>query len=139
MNIYQMFSMPNDLEVILIQDNNQQELEKGEPIAYCAFAVNAESFNDPPHRYGLALFLEHMIFMGIEQFPKEDAFSSHISENGGFCNAFTEFEKTCFTFDINYSGLERTLEMMACNFSQPLMLKDAVDREINAIESEFQM
>ena len=28
---------------------------------------------------------------------------------------------------------------MACNFSKPLLCEDSVDREINSIESEFQM
>ena len=83
-----------------------RELAKGEPIAYCALSVNVGSFNDPPHRNGLAHFLEHMIFMGSEDFPDEDAYSSHISEHGGYCNALTEFERTCFTFEVNYSGLE---------------------------------
>ena len=116
-----------------------KELEKGESIAYVALAVNAGSFNDPVHRNGLAHFLEHMIFMGSEKYPEEDAYNMHISENGGFCNAFTDFEKTVFTFDVNYSGLEKAIDMMASNFSKPLLLADAVDREINAIESEFQM
>ena len=44
-------------------------LNKGESIAYCALAVNAGAFNDPPHRNGLAHFLEHMIFTGSEKYP----------------------------------------------------------------------
>ena len=80
-----------------------------------------------------------MIFMGSEKYPKEDAFSAHISENGGDCNAFTNYEKTVFTFDVSYSGLEKALDMLAQNFSKPLLLPEAVDREINAIENEYQM
>ena len=78
-----------------------------------------------------------MIFMGSEKYPDEDAFSEHISEHGGDCNAFTEHERTIFTFDVNYSGLEKALDMMANNFSKPLLLEDAVEREINSIESEY--
>ena len=63
-----------------------------------------------------------MIFMGSEKYPKEDAYSEHISEHGGFCNAMTNFENTLFTFDIDYSGLEKALDMMASNFHRPLLL-----------------
>jgi secreted Zn-dependent insulinase-like peptidase len=48
-------------------------------MAYCAIAVNVGSFNDPPHRQGLAHFLEHMIFMGSEKYPAENDFSDFIA------------------------------------------------------------
>ena len=134
-----MLTLPNLLLVLLVQDNNQKVPNKGEPIAYCALAVNVGGFNDPPHRNGLAHFLEHMIFMGSEKYPEEDAFSAHISENGGDCNAFTQYEKTVFTFDVCYSGLEKAFDMLAQNFSKPFLHPEAVDREIKAIESEYQM
>ena len=96
--------------------------EDGEPQAYVSLTVNAGSFNDPSHRGGLAHFLEHMIFMGSEKYPEEDAYSEHISEHGGYVNAETNFEKTVFQFEINYSGLEKALDMMANNFYRPLLL-----------------
>ena len=77
--------------------------------------------------------------MGSENYPTEDAFSEFISENGGECNALTEHERTIYTFSIRYSGLYKALEMFASNFCEPLLLKDAAEREINAIESEFKM
>ena len=67
-------------------------------MAYCSFAYNVGSLNDPPHRQGLAHFLEHMIFMGSEKYPKEDAYSDFISANGGYSNAFTEYEFTNYQF-----------------------------------------
>jgi len=108
-------------------------------MAYASIAVNAGSFNDPKDRQGLAHFLEHMIFMGSEKFPQEDAYSEHISKNGGTCNAYTEFEWTNYQFQVTYSGLEKALDMAAALFTSPLLLEDAVDREINAVESEFKM
>ena len=132
-----MFKLENQMQVLLIQDNNQKELEQGEPIAYVSLAVNVGSFNDPPHRQGLAHLLEHMIFMGSEKYPEQDSYSNHISESGGYTNAYTQLESTNFHFDINYSGLKIALDMMANNFYKPLLAKEAMDREIKAIESEF--
>ena len=101
--------------------------------------MNAGSFNDPPDRQGMAHFLEHMIFMGSEKYPDEAAYSNHISENGGFVNAFTQLETTNYYFDISYDALEIALDMMANNFHSPKLDEDAVAREIDAIESEFKM
>ena len=94
LNDYVTFTLPNNLEVLLIQDNNQKELEKGESIAYCSIAVNTGSYNDPAERQGLAHFLEHMIFMGSEKYPDENAYGNHFSAHGGYCNAYTDFEWT---------------------------------------------
>ena len=44
---------------------------------------------------------------------------------------------TNYQFCVNYSGLERTLDMMAANFAKPLLLREAIERSIKAIESEF--
>ena len=63
-------------------------------MAYCSLAINVGSFNDPPHRQGLAHFMEHMIFMGSEKYPDESSYSEWMGSNGGYCNAYTEFEWT---------------------------------------------
>ena len=65
-------------------------------MAFCSVAVNAGSLNDPNDRNGLAHFLEHMIFMGSEKYPDEGGYSEFLSANGGYCNAYTEFEWTNF-------------------------------------------
>ena len=122
-NQYLMFTLPNKLQVLLIEDNNQKELAQGESIGYVSLAVNVGSFNDPPDRPGMAHLLEHMIFMGSEKYPEPDGYSNHISESGGFTNAYTQLEWTNYHFDINYSGLEDALDMMANNFYSPLLSK----------------
>ena len=87
----------------------------------------------------MAHFLEHMIFMGSEEYKGEEEYSNHISENGGSTNAFTELENTTYYFDIEYRGLQKALDMMANNFHSPRLDPDTMEREINAIESEFKM
>ena len=106
-------------------------------MAYCSLSVNVGSLNNPPHRHGLAHFLEHMIFLGSEKYPDESSYSDHISMHGGEYNAYTEFEWTNFYWNVNYKGLQTTLDMLASAFHKPKLDKDCVDREINAVESEF--
>ena len=100
--------------------------------------MNVGSLNDPPHRQGLAHFLEHMIFMGSEKYPEESAYSDLISSNGGYNNAWTEYEYTNYQFQVDYTALEKTLDMKAWLFHRPLLKKEAMDREIKSVESEFQ-
>ena len=102
-NVYDYFSLPNGLRVLLVQDNNQQS--SSQQMAYVSIAVNCGSFNDPPHRQGLAHFLEHMIFMGSAKYPNESGFSEHIAKYGGEDNAFTESEYTNYQFKVSYDGL----------------------------------
>lgn len=35
-------------------------------------------------------YLEHMLFMGSEQFPDENEYDAYLQRHGGSANAFTE-------------------------------------------------
>ena len=97
------------------------------------------SFSDPEDSPGLAHFLEHMVFMGSEKFPSENGFDKFVNTNGGFDNAHTECEHTTFYYEIQRRHLPTSLDMFAQFFIKPLMLKGAMDREREAVDSEFQM
>ena len=131
-NDYQYFKLKNDLQVLLVEDNNAT-LGKGEPMAYVSLSVNVGSLNSPPHRQGLAHFLEHMVFMGSKKYPDESSYTEHISANGGFDNACTEFEWTNFHYEINETGLLHSLEMLSACMEESLLSKDLMEREINAV------
>ena len=75
--------------------------------------------------------------MGSEKYPDEEAYSGYLSEHGGYCNAYTQFESTNYQFEVESKGLEEALMRMANNFASPLLNEDAVKREVLAIESEF--
>jgi len=107
--------------------------------AAVCMSVGVGSFYDPRECMGLAHFLEHMLFMGSEKYPTENAFDSFISKAGGGSNAYTEGEHTSFYFTCSNKKLSPSLDMFSQFFVSPLMLQDAVDRELNAIESEFQL
>jgi len=111
--------------VLLIQNNNQKSLKEGNSVSYVSLAVGVGSFNDPPHRQGLAHFLEHMLFMGSKKYPQENAFSNLISENGGYSNAYTEWEYTNYQFNINSKVLLEALDIFAWIFIDPLLTEGA--------------
>jgi len=79
---YRFLRLENGIEVILIHD------PKTEKSSACC-DVQIGSMADPKEANGLAHFLEHMLFMGTEKYPVENAYSSFLSSHGGMSNAYT--------------------------------------------------
>ncbi|XP_012524901.1 nardilysin isoform X2 [Monomorium pharaonis] len=116
-----------------------RRVKRDEKKAACGLCVGVGSFSDPSEVPGMAHFLEHMVFMGSEKYPQENDFDAFISKRGGFTNASTDCEHTTFYFDIQEKHLLSALDRFAQFFIKPLMKKDAITREREAVESEFQL
>ncbi|RTZ72242.1 MAG: peptidase M16, partial [Gammaproteobacteria bacterium] len=129
---YEYLELPNRMRVLLVSD---PEADK----AAAALTVGVGSTSDPPGRDGLAHFLEHMLFMGTEQYPDVDDYSDFIKKNGGMDNAFTAGGQTTYYFDIKPEALEPALDRFAQFFIAPLMDARYVEREKHAVESEYQL
>ena len=108
-------------------------------VAAAAMVVGVGSLYDPPECQGMAHFLEHLLFMGSERYPEENAYDAFMSAHGGSDNAWTELEHTVYHFEISQEYLQKALDMFAQFFTAPLLLENSVERELNAIESEFQL
>ncbi|KAJ8712937.1 hypothetical protein PYW08_008241 [Mythimna loreyi] len=108
-----------------------------EKLAACALCIGVGSYSDPAEIQGLAHFVEHMVFMGSEKYPKENEFDSFIKKKGGSDNASTDCEVTTFYFEIQEKYLPKAMDMFSQFFVSPLMNKEAMQREREAIESEF--
>lgn len=93
--------------------------------------------SDPDELPGLAHFLEHMLFLGTEKYPEEDAYRKFIHEHGGSCNAFTSYEFTNFHFEVSPAHLVEALDHFAQFFISPLFTISATDRELNAVNNEY--
>lgn len=80
-----------------------------------------------------------MISMGSEKYPDENSFSLFISKNGGNDNATTDYEQTTFYFDVKEQCLDEALDRFSHFFKAPLLRKEAMTREREAVDSEFTM
>jgi nardilysin len=99
--------------------------------------VRAGSFHDPPELPGLAHLLEHMLFMGSQKYPGENEFDSFISQHGGSNDASTDYETTMFYFEINKRHFKEALDKFAHFFICPLLQESSLEKEIEAVDSEF--
>jgi len=128
---YRALILENQLKVLLISD---PETDK----AAASMDVNAGSNSDPEDFQGLAHFLEHMLFLGTEKYPQSGEYQEFISSHGGSHNAYTSYENTNYYFDIEQDSLAPALDRFAQFFISPLFNSDLVDRERNAVNSEYQ-
>ena len=128
---YQIIELNNQLRALLISD---MQSDKGA----ASLNVQVGSSANPPDRAGLAHFLEHMLFLGTEKYPEADAYQSFINSNGGSHNAFTAYDDTNYFFDVRAEAFPEALDRFAQFFIAPLFTEAYVDRERNAVHSEYE-
>ena len=127
---YKVLVLPNQLRVVLISDPDATE-------AAAAIDVNAGSLNDPVGVDGLAHFCEHMLFLGTKKYPGKSEYSSFLSANGGYDNAYTSTQNTNYYFAVNLDALEEALDRFAQFFIAPLFTENSTYAEMNAVNSEY--
>ena len=129
---YRHITLDNNLDVILISDPSTDK-------AAASLDVYIGSYQNPADRMGLAHFLEHMLFLGTAEYPDPGEYQAFISQHGGSHNAYTSTENTNYFFDIDVDYLEQALDRFAPFFSSPNFDSAYVDRERNAVESEYRL
>ncbi|KAJ2026479.1 metalloprotease, partial [Coemansia sp. S610] len=127
---YRLIRLPNNLVALCVQDTEAKE-------AAASLSVNVGSNANPAEFQGLAHFLEHMLFLGTEKYPKEGEFDEYLANNSGRSNAYTSFTETNYYFSIFNGALENALDRFAQFFISPLFNADCVDRELKAVDSEY--
>jgi nardilysin len=135
---YRLIKLPNGLKALLIHFNEDTDSESDD-IAAMALVVKVGSYDEPKTALGLAHFLEHMLFMGSEKYPQENGYDEFISSNGGKSNAFTSNEYTSYFYSLSEESFPKSVDMFANMFISPLLLKNAMQREREAVDSEYQM
>lgn len=128
---YAFVELDNKLRVILGSD---PQCDK----AGAALCVNAGMCYERKDMPGLAHFLEHMLFTGTSKYPKEGEYHEFIQQNGGRANAYTACYITNYMFEIKPDMLEQALDRFSRFFWDSTLTRDCTEREINAVDSEFQ-
>ena len=124
--------LPNGLKVLYISDKNADK-------SAASLGVNIGSLCDPIEYQGLAHFLEHMLFMGTKKYPNENEYNEFLTSHGGFSNAYTDDDLTNYYFDVSNEDFEKALDIFAQFFIEPLLKNDSIDREVKAVNSEYEL
>ncbi|KAF7295456.1 Insulin-degrading enzyme [Mycena indigotica] len=126
---YRLIRLENGLEAILVHDYKADK-------AAASLDVAVGHLHDPDDMPGLAHFCEHLLFMGTEQFPKENEYSEYLSKNNGSSNAYTATSNTNYHFNVATTALSGALERFSGFFHSPLFAPSCTSRELNAVDSE---
>ena len=124
---YDYFELNNKLNVFIVEDSDVD-------IDCVALVVNIGYLYDTVA--GIAHFLEHMLFNGTKKYPNENEFMNYVSENGGSSNAYTAHDHTCYFYTVNSNVIIKSIDIFSDFFIDPLLSKDAVDREKEAVDAE---
>ncbi|EAR97841.2 M16 (pitrilysin) family peptidase (macronuclear) [Tetrahymena thermophila SB210] len=127
-------------ELLTLKKNNLKILlitQKDIKLSGASLDVLVGSQNNPTEFQGLAHLLEHMLFMGSEKYPQEDAFNNLISKSSGSSNAFTAGGDTNYHFQGTHNNLIDILNIWSRFFIDPLLLEDQLQREVQAVDSEY--
>lgn len=126
-NIYKYMILNNKIKLLLIYDETCD-------IDCVALTVNTGYIDDTVP--GISHFLEHMLFNGTISRPQDDMFMNFISQNGGYTNAYTTHDHTCYYYTINTDKIIESITYFSEFFISPLLSKESILREINAVNSE---
>ena len=121
------FELDNKIKIILISDPDINS-------SSCSVAIGAGYLQD--EFPGTAHFLEHLLFMGSEKFPEQNDYHSYIQINGGYDNAFTADNYTCYYLSIETSFLKKAIEILSWFFRKPLLEEKHIKSEMEIIDSE---
>ncbi|MCY4214715.1 MAG: insulinase family protein [Gammaproteobacteria bacterium] len=129
---YRYLELANGLRALLASDPKADK-------AAASLTVFRGSFHEPAERPGLAHFLEHMLFIGTEKYPEVDGYQAFVSAHGGSSNAYTASDHTNYFFDIDPAHFQAGMDRFAQFFIAPLLDPAYVERERNAVHSEYQL
>lgn len=130
-SVTQRFVLDNGLRVLMVSDPRFNK-------SAAAMLVEVGSLDNPVEDQGLAHFLEHMLFLGTEKYPGVDDYGSYLNDNGGYNNAYTAGDHTNYFLEVNHNAFEGSLDRFAQFFIAPLFTEEFTEREMNAVQSEYQ-
>ncbi|KZT02312.1 insulin-degrading enzyme [Laetiporus sulphureus 93-53] len=126
---YRIIQLENGLQAMLVHDAKADK-------AAASLDVSVGHLYDPDDMPGLAHFCEHLLFMGTEQYPRENEYSEYLAKNNGNSNAFTGTSNTNYYFSVSTDALPGALSRFAAFFHCPLFAPSCTSRELNAVDSE---
>jgi predicted Zn-dependent peptidase len=87
---------------------------------------------------GISHFIEHLLFKGTRQRSARDI-SQAIEGRGGYLNAFTQEESTCYYARVAYDRAAETLDVLADMVRNPRLDPEEIEKERGVILEEIAM
>lgn len=125
---YLTHQLPNGLRLIHMPSDS--------PVSYCGFAVNAGTRDESPSEYGLAHFVEHMLFKGTRK-RKAWHILNRMENVGGELNAYTSKEETLVYSVFMEEHFGRAFELLADLVFASQFPRHEIEKEVDVIIDEM--
>lgn len=128
-NEIQFFTLENGLNIVFKPDAG--------PVTYCGMVVNTGSRDEYPEEYGMAHFVEHMLFKGTQK-RKSMQIINQLEHVGGELNAYTSKEETVIYASVLNEFSEKAIELIADVTFHSIFPEDELNKERTIIFDEIQ-
>ncbi len=108
------------------------------PTVSVGFWLNVGSRDEAPEEAGLTHFIEHMLFKGTER-RSALQIAKEMDRLGGYSNAFTAREQTCFHGKVLPEDIPRLVDLLADLLLNPRFDVQDIEREKQVILQEIKM
>lgn len=108
------------------------------PVVSVNIWVKVGSINEQAEQSGLSHFIEHLVFKGTKNYPKNTEIIENVEKMGGFINACTSKEYTCFYIDIQKDGYLDAIKMLSDMVTNPLFPEGEIIPERKVVIEEIQ-
>jgi predicted Zn-dependent peptidase len=100
------------------------------------FWIDAGSRDETRPLWGCSHFLEHLLFKGTK---KRDAneISNSIESRGGYLNAFTDRDMTCYHAKVVERDIETAVDVLSDIVQNPLLREEDIKKELHVVLSEI--
>lgn len=112
--------------------------DRSTPVVSLNLWVEAGSIDERPDERGMAHLIEHMIFKGTSQRGVGEI-SREVEAAGGYLNAFTSYEHTCFYVVLPSSKIEKALEVEFDAYLHSTFDKGELAKEKEVVFEEMRM
>ncbi len=127
-------------EIITLENGLRIVLEKSEAVKTCSVViwVASGSSYETPETAGTSHFIEHMIFKGSEKRSALDI-AVEMDEIGGYLNAYTTRESTCFYARTLSEHMPKALDIVCDMVKNPRLDAEDIEIEKGIIKEEIAM
>lgn len=101
--------------------------------------IKVGSRYETPSQWGMAHFLEHMVFKGTKKRPNTMAIAEYLDKIGGDYNAFTGDEYTGFHAHVAKEHCEKAVDFICDLVGQPLFKENDFNVEKGVITEEIKL
>lgn len=101
-----LFTLKNGLDCLMVDNKNYKNV-------CIMIGVKTGSIHEIPECFGIAHYLEHLLFRGTENYGSQKKIAEKIERNGGVMNATTSNEKTKYYIQTKACSAKISLEILA--------------------------